>query len=39
MALDAALELLVAIVGQADRHAGAVKRSYRGIEDEDIVVF
>ncbi|MNG91921.1 hypothetical protein D3C79_508390 [compost metagenome] len=39
MALDAALELLVAVVGQADRHTGAIQRGHGGVEDEDVVVF
>ncbi len=38
VALDAALELLVAVVGQAHRHTLAIQRGERGIEDEDVVV-
>ena len=38
VALDAALELLVAVVGQAHWHALAVQRCHGGVEDEDVVV-
>ncbi|MNZ41193.1 hypothetical protein D3C78_587390 [compost metagenome] len=37
--LDAALELLVAVVGQAHRHTGAVQRGQRCVVDENVVVF
>ncbi|MCY1401844.1 hypothetical protein D9M71_169690 [compost metagenome] len=36
--LDAALELLVAVIGQAHRHAVAVHGGQGGVEDEDVVV-
>jgi len=39
MALDAALELLVAVVGQADRHTSAIQGRHGRVEDEDVVVF
>ncbi|CAH0646197.1 hypothetical protein PSNVIR_00477 [Pseudomonas sp. Nvir] len=38
MALDAALELLVAVIGQADRYPVAVQRSHGSVENEDVVV-
>ncbi|MNF67751.1 hypothetical protein D3C84_495740 [compost metagenome] len=38
VALDTALELLVAVIGQAHRYTVAVHRGQGGVEDEDVVV-
>ena len=39
VALDAALELLVTVIGQTHRHTSAIQRSEGGVVDENIVVF